>query len=59
MKSNTDSNKKFDFRNVDFDICPISDNPVIKFDCASCKYYHGFSVVDGFPCVECSYNYED
>lgn len=48
---------KFQLRNYDFDICPKTDNPVIRGDCDNCKYYAGFQMANGFPCVECTYNY--
>lgn len=42
---------------VDIDSCPITDNPIIKFECGSCKYYVGFEICTERPCIKCSWRY--
>ena len=40
---------------IDKDTCPEQDNIIIKQQCGGCKYYRGFIVENGQPCIKCSF----
>lgn len=40
---------------INFDDCPKTDNPIIRGECSGCEYYNGFEMVNGHPCIKCSY----
>lgn len=42
------------------DICPKSDCVIEKHNCgSSCKYYAGFEICNGLPCIKCKYYYDN
>lgn len=37
------------------DYCPDDDNIIQQMQCGDCKYYKGFEMSMGQPCIKCSY----
>lgn len=42
-------------RVINNDTCPEKDNIIIKGQCTGCKFYDGFEMYNGQPCVKCNY----
>ncbi len=40
---------------VDKDYCPDKDNIIMQGQCSGCKYYIGFDIYLGQPCIKCSF----
>ena len=48
--------KQDDLYVIDKDYCPEKDDSIImKGQCSGCKYYKGFDMYLGQPCIKCSY----
>ena len=46
---------KYDLWVVDKDECPDDEAVIMKDHCVGCQCYEGFKMVDGQPCVACSF----
>lgn len=41
---------------INMDNCPKQDNILTQRQCSNCKFYGGFKLYNGIPCIYCSYH---
>ena len=46
---------KYDLWVINMDNCPDDDAVIMQDHCVGCRYYHGFKLERGLPCVICSF----